>query len=174
MRQRRQHSCTCACVCPHPLLGVAVVFGRSGSVWGLGALRQVFFQGGLLVQGGVAHVFIDGVYGHLSDVLRCLTKEKFAVNMTGFITVWMIIFPGFLSLDSCNNISLRVLPVLAWVYSGCSGFLPHSKNKQVRWIVDSKLPVGVNVSVNGCLSLCVSPAIVWRPVQGVPPPPWIG
>ena len=35
---------------------------------------------------------------------------------------------------------------------------------QVRLIVDSKLTVGVNVSV----SLCVSPVIVWRPVQGVP------
>lgn len=59
-----------------------VVFGRSGSIWGLGAEWQVFFQGGLLVQGGVAHVFIDRVYGHLSDVLRCLTEKKVIVNMT--------------------------------------------------------------------------------------------
>ncbi len=42
----------------------------------------MFFQGGLLVQGGVAHVFIDRVYGHLSDVLRCLTEKKVIVNMT--------------------------------------------------------------------------------------------
>ena len=42
--------------------------------------------------------------------------------------------------------------------------LPQSKDMQVRLIVDPKLPVGVN----GCLSLCVSPAIVWRPVQVVP------
>lgn len=27
---------------------------------------------------------------------------------------------------------------------------------------DSKLPIGVNESGNGCLSFCVSPAIDWR------------
>lgn len=60
------------CVCPHPLLCVVVVFGWSRSIGGLGAEWQVFLQGGLLVQRGVAHVFIDRVYGHLSNVLRCL------------------------------------------------------------------------------------------------------
>jgi len=40
--------------------------------------------------------------------------------------------------------------------------------KTCRLIGDSKLSVGVNVSVTGCLSLCVSPVIVWWPVQGVP------
>ena len=60
------------------------------------------------------------------------------------------------------------------MFSPCQrGFPPgapassHSP-KTCRLIGDSKLPVGVNVSVNGCLSLCVSPVIVWRPVQGVP------
>ncbi len=48
-------------------------------------------------------------------------------------------------------VSLHVLPVSAWVPSGCSAFLPQSKDMQINgW---SKLPVGVNVSVNGCLSL---------------------
>ena len=37
-----------------------------------------------------------------------------------------------------------------------------------RLIGDSKLPVGLNVRVSGCLSLCVSPAVNWRLVQGVP------
>ncbi len=59
--------------------------------------------------------------------------------------------------------SLHVLLVPAWVFSGDSGFLPQSKDMQVG---DSKLPVGVSVS--GCLSLCVSPATDWQPVQGVP------
>ena len=47
----------------------------------------------------------------------------------------------------------------AWVRSGFSGFLPHPKNMQsgVRLIGDSKVPVGVNVSVDGCLSLYVRP-----------------
>lgn len=30
---------------------------------------------------------------------------------------------------------------------------------------DSKLAIGMNVSLNDCLSSCVSPAIDWRPVQ---------
>ena len=40
----------------------------------------------------------------------------------------------------------------------------------VRLIGDSKLSLGVSVSVNGCLSrlsLC-GPVMDWRPVQGVP------
>lgn len=48
------------------------------------------------------------------------------------------------------------------------GALASSRNpKTCRLIGDSKLPVGGNVSVNGCLSLNNSPVIVWRPVQGV-------
>merc|ERR1712237_17615 len=52
--------------------------------------------------------------------------------------------------------SLHVLHVSAWVLSGFSGFLPQSKDTLigVRLIGDSKLPVGVNVLVDGCLSLC--------------------
>ncbi len=63
--------------------------------------------------------------------------------------------------------SLHVLPVSAWVLSGCSGFLPPSKDMQARLIGVSKLSLGVNVSVRGCLSMC-GPAMDWRPVQGVP------
>lgn len=65
---------------PHPLFGVVVVLGCGGAVGGLGAERQVLLQGGLLVQGGVAHVFVDRVDGHLSDVLCCLTEETVTVN----------------------------------------------------------------------------------------------
>ena len=36
----------------------------------------------------------------------------------------------------------------------------------VRLIDDSQLPVGVKVSVDGCLSLYVSPAMNWQLVQG--------
>uniref|UniRef100_A0A3Q0RGW1 C2H2-type domain-containing protein n=1 Tax=Amphilophus citrinellus TaxID=61819 RepID=A0A3Q0RGW1_AMPCI len=38
----------------------------------------------------------------------------------------------------------------------------------VRLTGDSKLPISVNVSTNGCLSLCVSPVTDCRPVQNVP------
>jgi len=43
--------------------------------------------------------------------------------------------------------SLHVLPVYAWVLSEYSGFLPLSKNMHVRLIGDSKLSLGVSVSV---------------------------
>jgi len=56
---------------------------------------------------------------------------------------------------------------LSHVLSGYSGFLPPSKNMRVRLIGDSKLSVGVSVSVHECLSLC-GPVIDWRPVQSVP------
>ena len=46
-------------------------------------------------------------------------------------------------------------PCAAWVLTGYSGFLPQSKN-MLRLIDDSKLSVGVNESVLGCLSLCVA------------------
>ena len=50
--------------------------------------------------------------------------------------------PGFDSwLVSLPVWSLHILPVSAWVSSGCSGFLPHSKN--VRVIGHAKLLLSV-------------------------------
>ena len=67
--------------------------------------------------------------------------------------------------------SLYVLPVYAWVLSGYSGFLPLSKNMDVRLIGDSKIVLRSDCEhVCGCLSrlsLC-GPVMDWRPVQGVP------
>lgn len=42
-----------------------------------------------------------------------------------------------------------VLSVLVWVLSGYCGFLQQSKDLQVRLIGDSKLALGVKVSMNG-------------------------
>ena len=39
-----------------------------------------------------------------------------------------------------------------WILPGYSGFLPPPKNMHVRLIGDSKLTLGVCVSVAGCLS----------------------
>ena len=48
--------------------------------------------------------------------------------------------PGFDSrLGSLSEWSLHILPVSAWVSSGCSGFLPQSKDVRVRWIGHAKL-----------------------------------
>lgn len=49
--------------------------------------------------------------------------------------------------------SLCVVPVPVWVPPGCSDFLPQSKDMQVRWISDCKVPMGVNETV--CLPLYV-------------------
>ena len=71
---------------------------------------------------------------------------------------------------------MQVLPVYVWVLSGYSGFLPPYKNMHVRLTGDSKLSLGVSVSVHGCLSrlsLC-GPVMDWRPVQGVPMTAGIG
>lgn len=58
-----------------------------------------------------------------------------------------------------------------WVLSGYSSFLPQSKemcNWDNRLIGDSKLVIGVPMSVNGCLSIFVSPLADWQPIQAVP------
>ncbi len=48
-----------------------------------------------------------------------------------------------------------------------SGFLQQSEDMHVGLISNSKLTIGVNVGVNGLLSVCVSPAMDPRPVQDV-------
>ena len=59
--------------------------------------------------------------------------------------------------------NLHVLPVSVWVLSGYSDFLSQSEYMQagVRQICHSKLPKGVNVSLDGCLSLYVSSVMNW-------------
>lgn len=54
--------------------------------------------------------------------------------------------------------SLHVLEVIQ---------LPPTVYAVNRLIADYKLPMGVKLSMNGCLSLCGSPVIHWRPVQGL-------
>lgn len=66
---------------------------------------------------------------------------------------------------------------LVFVYSPCAcvgvGFLqalwrPPTVQRSLLITSTGKLTVGVSVS--GCQSMCVSPAIGWRPSQGVPLP----
>lgn len=42
----------------------------------------------------------------------------------------------------------------AWASSRCSGVLPHTKAKKIRHTGYSELDTDVNVSLNGCSSLC--------------------
>ena len=70
----------------------------------------------------------------------------------------------------CLSVWSLHVPVYVLVLSGYSGFLPTSKNMYVRLIGDSKLSLGVSVSLHGCLShlsLC-GPVMDWQPVQCVP------
>uniref|UniRef100_A0A7N8WPR4 Acetyltransferase component of pyruvate dehydrogenase complex n=1 Tax=Mastacembelus armatus TaxID=205130 RepID=A0A7N8WPR4_9TELE len=53
--------------------------------------------------------------------------------------------PGLKLVRGLSVWSLHALPVLVWVFSRYSGFLPQSKNMYVRLIGDSKLPIGVIV-----------------------------
>lgn len=53
------------------------------------------------------------------------------------------------------------------VHSGCFGFLPQSKDTQVRLTDDSNLSAGINVC-GSFLSLRISPVMTWQPIQGLP------
>lgn len=71
------------------------------------------------------------------------------MDLVGKVVQWLALlevdvhFPG------------HVLPLSEGVHSSCG---------------DSKRPVGVNVSVYGCLCLYVCPVMNWHSVQGVIPP----
>ena len=77
---------------------------------------------------------------------------------------WLALSPHskkVLRLNPGQDVSLRSLQVLS--QQTC-----HIGFRLIRLIVHSKLTVGVNVSVDGCLSLYVSPAMNWLLVQDVP------
>ena len=76
--------------------------------------------------------------------------------------------PGFPS--SIPGRGLSVSPVYVWVLSRYSSFLPLSQKITCMSVGDSKLSLGVSVTVHSCVSrfsLCGS-VMDWRPVQGVP------
>lgn len=58
------------------------------------------------------------------------------------------------------------MTVAAWVLSGYFSFVSEFKDTHVEITHDSES--GVNVNVIGCVSLCVSSVLCWRPAQGVP------
>ena len=108
-------------------------------------------------------------------------KLNFWIRNLGCTVVWWLApsphskrVPSSIPTWGLSVWSLHALPVYAWVLSGYSGFLPPSKNMHVRLIGDTKLSLGVSVSMCGCcigclscLSLC-GPVMDWRPVQGIP------
>lgn len=73
-----------------------------------------------------------------------------------------------------NYSSSSAMRHTGWICQGwcrfSPGFLPQARD--IWWTGHSKLTGGVNVSVHGCLSLYVSLAMSWRPVQGGPRGSW--
>lgn len=64
--------------------------------------------------------------------------------------------------DFCVILSLCQM----WLFST---FLPQFNDMHVRLVGDSESVVGVHVSLNGCLALCVSPVLSWRLVPACCP-----
>ena len=76
---------------------------------------------------------------------------------------------GFDSKSEQSVWNLHVLPVAAWFLSRYSGFLPQSQKHAKLELGHSKLPIGVNLTMDYCLSLYVAPVIYTNtPVQGDP------
>lgn len=63
-----------------------------------------------------------------------------------------VIKPPRIPRNSTKDMSLVSSVVLC--LSLCSHFLPHFTYMQIRLTADSGLPVGLNVSVSGCLCVC--------------------
>ena len=79
------------------------------------------------------------------------------LGMGGTVPQWVALRQGLRfdsQLGSLSAQSLHILPMSAWVSSGCSGFFPHSKDVRVRWIGHAKLPLSVRgisrVNAWGC------------------------
>uniref|UniRef100_A0A7N8WL37 Calmodulin regulated spectrin-associated protein family, member 2b n=1 Tax=Mastacembelus armatus TaxID=205130 RepID=A0A7N8WL37_9TELE len=101
----------------------------------------------------------DMLYAHAS------IKSNYLVFMAELFWWFEVVKPSFVQPRKVPGLkpirdlpvcSLYVLPVLVWVFSRYSGFLPQSKNMYVRLIGDSKLPIGVSRStsmsyVDGCV-----------------------
>lgn len=63
----------------------------------------------------------------------------------------------------------RGVNMFTWMSTGSSRFLPHSKDMELGPIGDSKLPAGVNLSVNVSLYMCVNYVIDWQHVHASRP-----
>lgn len=107
-----------------------------------------------------------------SNILQTKIKNFIkCISQGGTVVQWMALLPSSEKVQGSNLssslISVHVLTVHAWLFSRHSSFHLQPKNMLVRQMDQSKLTLGVRV--NSCLCLWVSPAVVWRPIQGGPP-----
>lgn len=77
--------------------------------------------------------FRSSVYGqHGGSIISIVVSQILGLNCgPGLFFVW----------------SLHVLPMSAWVFSECSGFLPQTKDMSVRLIGNSKLPLNLSIFI---------------------------
>ena len=81
-------------------------------------------------------------------IVKIASSLPLVFSVLGSTVVWWLaLLPCTKKFPGSSLWSLHVLFVLVWVSSGYTGFLPRSKNMHVRLIGDSKLSVGVIVSV---------------------------
>lgn len=138
--------------------------------WASRAARKYVFlrllvdiKGGF-VQNSHIHCVLSGCYQSLGlcwQLCFIWDSGRFTLQQVGSTTAhWLPLLPrqegpGF----------KHVLP--AWVFSRYFGFLLQSKDMTVRSTGHSKLSVGVNVSINGCLFLYICPVMNRQLVHGV-------
>ncbi|MED6267582.1 hypothetical protein CHARACLAT_013734 [Characodon lateralis] len=82
-------------------------------------------------------------------------RTKYKYVDLGYTVVGSTPGRGSFCMEIFHDGSWHVLPVHLWVLTGYSGVLPQSKNMTVRLTGLSKLTLGMNVCVHGCLS-CMS------------------
>lgn len=90
----------------------------------------------------------------VSDVITNMHKRRHSVRLI-ITAASQCRGAGFRFRLRPSCVSLHVLPVPAFIYSGS---LPHSQNMHGRLIYHSKMSVGVAENATSCLSMSVGPA----------------
>lgn len=87
------------------------------------------------------------------EILHYIALNYFFCSLHEFIfSQWLALIARFLVRFLCA--------ASVWGYSRCSSFLLHSKNRNIRMIGDSKVPLGVSVCMNGvCVCVCDVPGV---------------
>lgn len=110
-----RHAGKCA---SHPLLQVRLLTGRVFAVGHVFGNGRRFLQRRLSVQGGVAHVLVDGVDGHLRDVFR-----RFGLDVQRDQTVCYQVVDGLEAF-----LPDEMLPIVK--ETEVSGLIPKAEEKQ--------------------------------------------
>lgn len=113
---------------------------------------------------------IKGIVQHLNrsqyySVTLCVSSLRLSAVKTGYAVCWSALLAHSKKVLGLNPGSAGASRRGVCMFSACPSQLPPASShgpKTRRLTGDSKLPVDVKVSVTGCLSLFVGPAIDWR------------